>query len=187
MLPHRACDIRRSTPRVTVGDALPHPSNAVPLSFHTTRLAAAATIFAMSLAACSGAEKTPAADTAATTTMTPAPAAAVEILSPAEGDTVSLPFTVTLGATGVEVVAADGTRQAGKGHHHLIIDGDAPTTDSLPLAAAPAVIHLGTGATERVIDSLAPGPHRIIAVFASGDHVPMATVARDTVNFVVKK
>lgn len=156
-------------------------------SARTTRLALAATALASSLAACSGGEKAPAADTAATTAMAPAPAAAVEILSPAEGDTVTLPFTVKLGATGVEVVAANGTREAGKGHHHLVIDGDAPASDSLPLAAAPVVIHMGNGATEKVLDSLTAGPHRIIAIFASGDHVPWSNVARDTVNIVVKK
>lgn len=153
----------------------------------TTRLAVAATAIVSALAACSGAEKTPAADTAATPAMSPAPAAAVQILSPAQGDTITLPFTVKLGATGVEVIAANGKREEGKGHHHLVIDGDAPASDSVPLAAAPVVIHIGTGATEKVIDSLSVGPHRMIAIFASGDHVPWTNVARDTVNFVVKK
>ncbi len=155
----------------------------------TTRLAATAAALVTSLAACSGGDKTPAADTAAMSTMTPAPAAAaaVQILSPAEGDTITLPFTVKLGATGVEVVAANGKREEGKGHHHLIIDGDQPASDSLPLAAAPVVIHIGTGASEKVIDSLSAGPHRMIAIFASGDHVPWSNVATDTVNFVVKK
>lgn len=145
---------------------------------------------ALLVAACSGAEQTPAADSAAPqAAATPsAPAAAsVQILSPAEGDTVTLPFTMTLGASGVEVIAANGLREEGKGHHHLVLDDDAPATDSLPLAPAPIVIHLGTGATERVFDSLAPGPHRVIAIFAGGDHVPFTTVGRDTVTFVVKR
>lgn len=144
----------------------------------------------IALSACSSAEKSAdaIADSLATTSeMAPAPVAAVQILSPAEGDTLTLPFTLTLGATGVEVIAANGLREEGKGHHHLMIDGDTPPSDSLPLAAAPVVIHLGTGATERILDSLTVGPHRIIAIFASGDHVPWTTVARDTVNFVVRK
>jgi len=123
----------------------------------------------------------PAADTAAAAT-----APAVAILSPAEGDSVSLPFTLTLGATGVEVVAATGQREEGKGHHHLVIDADAPDNDTLPLGGPPSVIHMGNGATERVLDSLPPGPHRIIAVFAWGDHVPMRGVKRDTVTIVVR-
>jgi len=140
--------------------------------------------------ACSGAEQTPATDSTASETVLvePAPSgASVQILSPAEGDTVTLPFTMTLGATGVEVIAANGLREEGKGHHHLVVDGDAPSTDSLPLAPAPIVIHMGTGATERVFDSLSPGPHRVIAIFAAGDHVPFTTVTRDTVTFVVKR
>jgi hypothetical protein len=85
----------------------------------------------------------------------------------------------------VEVVAASGTREEGKGHHHLIINGDVPS-DTLPLPPAPVVIHMGDGSSERVIDSLPKGPHRIIAVFADGAHVPWSTVKRDTLQIVVK-
>lgn len=111
--------------------------------------------------------------------------AAVEILAPADGDSVTLPLTVRLDARGVEVVAATGVAESGKGHHHLVLDGDAPP-DNAPLPQPPAAIHLGNGATERVVDSLPPGPHRIIAIFAGGDHVPMTSVRRDTVTFVVR-
>jgi len=109
----------------------------------------------------------------------------VEILAPADGDTVSLPFTVRLSAVGVETVPATGQAEAGKGHHHLIIGGEAPS-DDVPLPGAPQVIHLGTGASEHVIESLSPGSHRIIAIFASGDHVPMPAVGRDTITVVVR-
>jgi Domain of unknown function (DUF4399) len=122
---------------------------------------------------------TPAAGAAAVTP-------SVEILSPAEGDSVTLPFTLTLGATGLEVVAATGQREVGKGHHHLVIDADAAEGDTVALGGPPSVIHMGNGASERVLDSLPPGPHRIIAVFAWGDHVPMAGVKRDTVTIVVR-
>ena len=109
----------------------------------------------------------------------------VEIVSPADGDSVSLPITVRLSATGVEVVPATGTAEAGKGHHHLAIGIDAPADDS-PLPGAPMVVHLGTGTNEYVIDSLAPGSHRIIAIFAAGDHVPIPTVVRDTITVIVR-
>ena len=124
----------------------------------------------------------PAEDSAAAPAMT---AASVEILSPVDGDSVSLPITVTLGATGVEIVPATGVAEPGKGHHHLAIDIDAPA-DNEVLPAAPTVIHLGTGVSEYVIDSLPPGSHRIIAIFAAGDHVPMTNVARDTVTVIVR-
>jgi Domain of unknown function (DUF4399) len=131
------------------------------------------------------------ADQPATTdTVVAAPAPAVEpavsIASPADGDSVSLPFTLRLEAQGVEVIAATGTAEPGKGHHHLVIDGDEPA-DSLPLPPMPVVIHMGNGATERVIDSLTPGSHRIIAIFAGGDHVPMKSVKRDTITVIVRK
>lgn len=118
----------------------------------------------------------------------PAPAVepAVSIASPADGDSVSLPFTLRLEAQGVEVIAANGTSEPGKGHHHLLIDGDAPA-DTVPLPPMPVVIHMGNGATERVIDSLTPGPHRIIAIFAGGNHVPMTSVKRDTITVIVRK
>lgn len=110
--------------------------------------------------------------------------ARVTILEPADGDTVSQPFTVRLAATGVAVVPASGIRREGEGHHHLLIDLDVPAPD-VPIPVGPWSIHIGTGASERVIDSLAPGPHRIIAVLGWGDHVP-ATVITDTIHIVVR-
>jgi hypothetical protein len=136
----------------------------------------------LSLAACAPGEKK-GADSAALSAG--APAASVDITSPADGDSVTLPITLTLSATGVEVVPASGQREEGKGHHHLVIDGDVPA-DGTALPQPPLVIHLGNGASDKVIDSLPPGPHRVIAVFASGDHVAMPNVKRDTVTFIVK-
>lgn len=109
----------------------------------------------------------------------------VEIVAPVDGDSVTLPLTVRLSATGVDVIPATGAAEAGKGHHHLAIGIDAPPDDA-PLPGAPLVIHLGNGASEYVIDSLTPGSHRIIAIFASGDHVPMSAVVRDTVTVIVR-
>jgi hypothetical protein len=149
------------------------------------------TVFALTslvgAAACSSSEQAP-ADTAAaagadSSAMAVSPE--VRIVSPVDGDSVTLPFTLRLEAHGVEVVAASGTREEGKGHHHLIINGDVPS-DTLPLPPAPVVIHMGDGSSERVIDSLPKGPHRIIAVFADGAHVPWSTVKRDTLQIVVK-
>ena len=145
----------------------------------------AVAVFALFTAACSKPADQPATDTAAAAAAPAAGEAHVSIASPAEGDSVSLPFTVKLEAVGVEVVPANGTAEPGKGHHHLIVDGDL-SADTLPLAPAPIVIHMGNGATEKVMDSLPKGPHRIIAVFANGMHVPIRTVKTDTVNVIVK-
>jgi hypothetical protein len=133
--------------------------------------------------ACSGSEQSPATSDSASAAAQVAPS--VEILSPADGDSVTLPVTIQLGAAGVLVVPATGVVEEGKGHHHIVVDGDAPP-DSLPLPQPPVAIHLGNGASERVLDSLPPGRRRVIAIFASGDHVPMTGVRRDTVTFIVR-
>ncbi|WP_337171507.1 DUF4399 domain-containing protein [Gemmatimonas aurantiaca] len=143
-------------------------------------VALAATAFA-----CTTSEHTPAADSTAAAPTAAASTAAVHIIAPANGDSVTQPFTLRLEAVGVEVVPATGTAEPGKGHHHLIIDGDTPS-DTLPLPAAPVVIHMGDASTEKVIEGLTPGSHRIIAVFADGMHVPMASVKRDTITVIVK-
>jgi len=108
------------------------------------------------------------------------------ILQPANGDTVGREVRVVLGAEGVEVVAADGQRVAGLGHHHLFIDADLPPADAAIPAGVPGVVHIGTGAGEWTLSGLAPGEHRIIAVLAYGSHVPMEGVATDTVRVVVR-
>lgn len=136
------------------------------------------------LAACAApAEKAPADSTPAAATQ--AADASVEILSPAEGDSVSLPVVIRLGATGVTVIPATGQAEPGKGHHHLVVNGDAPS-DTLPLPKPPVAYHLGNGASEFTLDSLSKGTHRVIAIFAAGDHVPMTGVRRDTVTFIVR-
>lgn len=153
-----------------------------------TLVPALATACVFAVAACTSSEQTPAGDSAAANaeaTAADASGPAVHIVSPMDGDSVTLPFTVRLEATGVEVVKASGVREEGKGHHHLIVNGDVPS-DTLPLPPAPVVIHMGDGSTERVLDSLPKGPVRIIAVFADGAHVPWTTVKRDTLHVIVK-
>lgn len=108
------------------------------------------------------------------------------IVSPADGDTVGPEVRVTLRAEGVHVVPADGMRVLGQGHHHLFVDTD-PTPAGLPIpAGVPGIVHIGTGDSAWTLSGLAPGAHRLIAVLAYGDHVPMTGVAPDTVRIVVR-
>jgi hypothetical protein len=113
-----------------------------------------------------------------------APPAGVRIVEPAEGATVPLPFTIRLEATGVRVVPADGQRTPGQGHHHLFFDV-APTSGESVIPKTGEIVHLGSGATEFKVETLAPGPHRIIAVMADGAHIPLTGVASDTVDVTV--
>jgi len=114
-----------------------------------------------------------------------APAAAVTILSPRSGDTTDASLTVRLAVSGATVVPADGSHMDGQGHHHLFVDVDPTPSDSV-IPKREGVYHIGTGADSLRLERLAPGPHRLIAVFAYGDHVPMTSVKPDTVNFVVR-
>lgn len=116
---------------------------------------------------------------------TPATIPAVDILAPASGDTIALPFTLRLAASGLTIAPASGVREEGIGHHHLLINLD-PTPDGEPIPAAPGYVHLGSGVSEFVLDSLPAGEHRIIAILAWGDHVPIEGSRRDTVRFVVR-
>jgi hypothetical protein len=112
-------------------------------------------------------------------------AAKVKISAPTNGATVSGPVKVTLVASGVEIVAAS-VERPGTGHHHLFVDRDVtPANDTIPRGVT-GIIHLGRGQTEFVLDSLKPGPHRVIAVVAAWNHVPLQPLVVDTVRFTVK-
>jgi hypothetical protein len=111
--------------------------------------------------------------------------AKVKITAPANGATVSGPVKVTLVATGVEIVPAT-VERPGTGHHHLFVDRDVtPVNDTIPKGVT-GIIHLGRGQTEFVLDSLKPGPHRVIAVVGAWSHVPLQPLVVDTVRFTVK-
>jgi len=111
--------------------------------------------------------------------------AKVKITAPARGATVSGPVKVTLAASGVEIVPATDERP-GTGHHHLFVDRDlTPVDDTIPRGVS-GILHLGRGQTEFVLDSLKPGPHRVIAVVGDSKHRPLKPLVADTVRFTVK-
>ena len=112
-------------------------------------------------------------------------AAKVKITAPTNGATVTAPVKITLTAIGVEIVPAT-VERPGTGHHHLFVDHDVtPVNDTIPRGVT-GILHLGRGQTEFVLDSLKPGPHRVIAVVADWKHVPLKPLVVDTVTFTVK-
>ncbi|HEV8381554.1 MAG TPA: DUF4399 domain-containing protein [Gemmatimonadales bacterium] len=109
----------------------------------------------------------------------------MSIDSPVEGDTVrGSAVHAALLASGVELAPASEERP-GTAHHHLFLDVDTGPLDQKIPAGVPGIIHLGRAQTEFTWDSVAPGPHRIIAVLADWSHVPLKPPATDTVHFVV--
>lgn len=92
---------------------------------------------------------------------------------------------IELAVNGIELApAAD--QQPGTAHHHLFLDVDPTPLDQKIPPGVTGIIHLGRAQTEFHWDSVAPGPHRIIAVLADWQHVPIAGAASDTVQFVVQ-
>ena len=115
----------------------------------------------------------------------PTEPASSHILSPADGDTVSSEFLIRLGVSGARVVPADGRRVVGEGHHHVFVDADLTPADST-IPKTEGIYHIGSGADTLRVQGLTPGTHRVITRFAYGNHVPMTSVATDTIWVVVR-
>lgn len=93
----------------------------------------------------------------------------VYIIAPANGATVSSPFTVRFGLKGMGVAPA-GVNHPNTGHHHLLIDvADLPDLGT-PLPATDNIRHFGGGQTEAEI-TLPAGQHTLQLVFADYLHV----------------
>lgn len=102
---------------------------------------------------------------------TPSPKGAeVYIISPADGAVVKGPVTVRFGLKGMGIAPA-GIAFENSGHHHLLVDTDAPTDLSLPIPTSEHSLHFGKGQTETEL-KLAPGKHTLQLVLGDHLHVP---------------
>jgi hypothetical protein len=100
-----------------------------------------------------------------------APKNAVEyIISPKDGATVSSPFVVRFGLSGMGVAPA-GVDKPNTGHHHLLIDLEELPPGGVPLPANDHIVHFGGGQTETRL-SLPPGKHTLQLELADANHVP---------------
>ena len=101
----------------------------------------------------------------------PSPAGAeVYIVSPKDGAKVKGPVTVVFGLKGMGIAPA-GIKFDNTGHHHLLIDTEAPADQSLPLPADEHNVHFGKGQTETTL-TLPPGKHTLQLVLADYLHTP---------------
>ena len=102
---------------------------------------------------------------------TPSPAGAeVYIISPKDGAKVTSPVVVQFGLKGMGIAPA-GVKFDNTGHHHLLIDTDAPADSNTPLPASDKVVHFGKGQTETTL-TLAPGKHTLQLLLGDYSHVP---------------
>ncbi|HXW74425.1 MAG TPA: DUF4399 domain-containing protein [Steroidobacteraceae bacterium] len=127
-----------------------------------------------------------AASLAAAQQRTPAPAdAKVYIISPKNGATVHNPVLVQFGLKGMGIAPA-GVKFDNTGHHHLLIDTDAPADLSAPLPATDKIVHFGKGQTETTL-TLTPGKHTLQLLLADMNHVPhQPPVISDKITITVK-
>jgi hypothetical protein len=102
-------------------------------------------------------------------TVAPAGAEAY-IISPKNGATVKSPFVVQFGLKGMGVAPA-GVKFESTGHHHLLIDTDAPANLSLPLPVTDQIRHFGKGQTEVKLE-LPPGKHTLQLLLGDQNHTP---------------
>jgi hypothetical protein len=118
---------------------------------------------------------------------TPSPAGAeVYIVSPKDGAKVKGPVTVVFGLKGMGIAPA-GIKFDNTGHHHLLIDADAPVDLSLPLPADEHNVHFGKGQTQTTV-TLSPGKHTLQLVFADFLHTPHhPAVISKKITIVVEK
>ena len=99
-----------------------------------------------------------------------APGAEVYIISPKNGAIVHNPVLVQFGLKGMGVAPA-GMKFDNTGHHHLLIDTDAPADQSAPLPASDKIVHFGKGQTETTV-TLTPGKHTLQLLLADYQHIP---------------
>lgn len=98
------------------------------------------------------------------------PGAEVYIISPKDGARVTSPVLVQFGLKGMGVAPA-GVKAENTGHHHLLIDTEAPANMGVPLPATDNVRHFGKGQTETSL-TLTPGKHTLQLLFADQNHIP---------------
>ncbi len=127
------------------------------------------------------------AATGAATAQTPSPAGAqVYIINLKNGDTVSSPFKVQFGHTGMGVAPA-GVEKPNTGHHHLIIDTKLSDAElKAPIASDAKHMHFGGGQTEAMI-TLPPGQHTLQHVLGDWSHIPLVPpVMSEPITITVK-
>jgi hypothetical protein len=118
---------------------------------------------------------------------TPSPAGAkVYIINLKNGDTVTSPFKVQFGLTGMGVAPA-GVEKPNTGHHHLIIDTKLSDDEiKQPIASDAKHVHYGGGQTEAMV-ALPPGQHTLQLVLGDWTHIPhVPPVMSEVVTVTVK-
>lgn len=107
----------------------------------------------------------------------------VYFMAPANGATVSSPFTVRFGLKGMEIKPA-GDQITGTGHHHLLINKESIGPGQI-IPVDDTHIHFGKGQTEAEV-TLPPGTYQLTMQFADGFHLSYGKGMSATITVTVK-
>jgi hypothetical protein len=110
-------------------------------------------------------------------------AQSVDFVEPKNGATVTSPFKVAFGVTGMTVKPA-GDMTANTGHHHLIINAES-IPNGVVVPADATHIHYGKGQTETEVN-LPPGKYKLTMQFANGAHQSYGPQLSKSIDVVVK-
>ena len=100
---------------------------------------------------------------------TPAPPGThLYIIWPNEGEKIKGGFWCRFGLRNMGVARA-GDRTPNTGHHHLLVDVDAPLDPNEPIPSDKNHLHFGGGQTEVRLE-LSPGEHTLQLVLGDADH-----------------
>lgn len=98
------------------------------------------------------------------------PGAYLYIIWPNDGERIEGAFWCRFGLRNMGVGRA-GDTTAGVGHHHLLIDVNAPFNPNEPIPSDKKHLHFGGGQTEARIE-LPPGEHTLQLVLGDAEHKP---------------
>jgi Domain of unknown function (DUF4399) len=99
------------------------------------------------------------------------PNAAIYFINLKDGDTVTSPFRVQFGLTGMGIAPA-GVDKPNTGHHHLLVDTTlSPDELKQPIAMDAKHLHFGGGQTETML-TLPPGRHTLQLGLGDWSHIP---------------
>jgi hypothetical protein len=101
------------------------------------------------------------------------------------GETVTSPVKVEMGATGISIDSA-GTVKPNSGHFHLLIDAGDSTAAGVVVPKDSTHLHYGNAQKEATI-KLTPGKHRLALQLADGIHRSYGSKLSEAITLNVKK
>jgi hypothetical protein len=107
----------------------------------------------------------------------------VSFIEPSDGATVTSPFKVKFGVSGMEIKPA-GDMTSNTGHHHLLINYDSVKEGEV-IPVDEKHLHFGKGQTETMI-TLPPGKYELTLQFANGAHQSYGSVMSKSIHVTVK-